>query len=1083
MKQAIIAAHFTLCLLQASVSEGGAARDILEKAGVEGGLVVHLGCGDGTLTADLRANGSYLVHGLDTDARNVREARQHLQQLGVYGEVSVDRLQGTRLPYADNLVNLIVAENPGPVPMEEVLRVLCPDGVAYIGGKKTVKARPSGIDDWTHYLYDAGNNAVSRDAVAGPPRRFQWISGPKWCRSHDHLSSVSAMVSAGGRIFYIIDEGPIASVALRPRWFLVARDAFSGVFLWKRPVDPWEGHLRGFRSGPTELARRLVAAGERVYVTLGYGKPVTALDAATGETIRTYRETDNALEFVVRDEVLFVVAGDRPPDNTAGAAMPDEPTERWMHWRIWRETPPEKRLVAIQAASGSVLWSKSDRDTSDLMPTTLCTAGGKVFFQNPREIFALESFSGEPLWRAARPVSRHRPSWSAPTLVVYKDVVLCGDRAADAVHSGAGKAGERGSWVVDSHGGLAPPGRITAFSAETGRKLWESPCKEVYNAPVDVLVADGLVWSGKLVGSREPGITRGLDFRTGKVRRERPKDQQFFKIVMGHHRCYRNRATANYLVLGRDGIEYIDIASGEGFGHAWVRGACQYGVMPCNGLTYVPPHSCACHVESKLNSFNALAAGAAPEEEARPAADTRLEKGPAFGKASTAEGREQSGAWPTYRHDNARSGSTTASVPSGLRPAWRTKLGGKLSTLVVAGGRVLVADIDAHEVHALDADTGKPCWSHTVGGRVDSPPTLHGGTAIFGAADGWITCLRARDGELAWRFRAAPRDRRIVAYGRLESVWPVPGSVLVDGDVVFAVSGRTAHLDGGMRLLRLDANTGKMLSETALTTAALPDVLSSDGESVFLRHRRFDKQGARQPSNVPHLYSPAGFLDGSWWHRTYWLFGSKMQSNYGGWPVAGSRVPAGRIMVMDEEAIYGFGRFNQYTRVGAHVGLGRMQYLLYAHSWTAVNGAKPEAQTGPGSRPGRGARRGGAPAKPNKVSSLWSKKIPLLARAMVLSAGRTLFVAGPPDLFGVASGDKPHPYDPVSPESLRAQQEALDGKRGALLHVVSARDGEELASYQLEAPPVWDGMAATDGKLYIAMTDGSLACWQATGAP
>ena len=49
--------------------EAAAAREILEATGVKGGLIVHLGCGDGKLTAALRANDSFLVHGLDADAQ------------------------------------------------------------------------------------------------------------------------------------------------------------------------------------------------------------------------------------------------------------------------------------------------------------------------------------------------------------------------------------------------------------------------------------------------------------------------------------------------------------------------------------------------------------------------------------------------------------------------------------------------------------------------------------------------------------------------------------------------------------------------------------------------------------------------------------------------------------------------------------------------------------------------------------------------------------------------------------------------------------------------------------------------------
>ena len=54
------------------------------------------------------------------------------------------------------MVNLLVAENLGGVPMAEVMRVLAPEGIAYIksGGewKTTTKPRPKDIDDWTHYL-------------------------------------------------------------------------------------------------------------------------------------------------------------------------------------------------------------------------------------------------------------------------------------------------------------------------------------------------------------------------------------------------------------------------------------------------------------------------------------------------------------------------------------------------------------------------------------------------------------------------------------------------------------------------------------------------------------------------------------------------------------------------------------------------------------------------------------------------------------------------------------------------------------------------------------------------------------------
>ncbi|MHC4641696.1 MAG: class I SAM-dependent methyltransferase, partial [Planctomycetota bacterium] len=217
------------------------AREIINAAGVRGGLIVHLGCGDGRLTTELRVNDRYIVQGLDTDATNVKKAREHIKSLGIYGKVTADTFDGKHLPYADNLVNLLVVSNGKfQVSNEEVIRVLAPRGVAIINGKKTIKPWPKDIDEWTHFLHGPNNNAVAEDTRIEPPRYTQWVSGPRWGRSHDHLYSLSAAVSASGRIFYIMDEGSIASVKSPSVWTLVARDAFNGVLLWKKKIAPWE---------------------------------------------------------------------------------------------------------------------------------------------------------------------------------------------------------------------------------------------------------------------------------------------------------------------------------------------------------------------------------------------------------------------------------------------------------------------------------------------------------------------------------------------------------------------------------------------------------------------------------------------------------------------------------------------------------------------------------------------------------------------------------------------------------------------------------------------------------------------------
>ncbi|MFV2065867.1 MAG: PQQ-binding-like beta-propeller repeat protein [Pirellulales bacterium] len=1056
------------------------AEDILKASGITGGLVVQLGCGDGKLTTALWSGDSFLVQGLDSDPTNVEKARAHIQSLDLGGKVSADLFDGRRLPYVDNLVNLIVAEDLGKVAMSEVMRVLCPGGAVYAKQNetwsKTAKPWPDNIDDWTHYLHGPDNNAVARDSVVGPPHHFQWISKPRFSRSHDHLASVSTIVSSRGRLFYIVDEGSTAFAAAGPRWRLVARDAFNGVRLWDREISTWEYHLRDFRSGPADIARRLVAVGDRVYVTLGYGQPVIALDAATGETIRTYSGTDGTREILCYDDTLLLVLGDPKKDWRARKAKQivsqpgySPPFEEF--------TPPSHQMhvMAVDADTGERAWKNSQPYTRELMPSTLAASAGRIYFQNADAVICLDATTGKLQWKAPRPIHRQRLAWSTPTLVVHEGIVFSADRRA------AEKEGEI-LWIPSGGyheylRGEDAKGELIAFDGETGERLWSCPAYEGFNAPVDVMIVDGLLWTGRFAWGNDPGITEARDPRTGEVRRKRPPDREFLPRI-GHARCHRTRATTEYLILGRSGVEFVDLETGNMLANRWIRGMCQYGVLPANGLLYVPPHSCVCSTDDMLKSgFMALAPAKKPRIES-PESGTggRLERGPAFGQAlDSGLSTLHSSDWPTYRHDGSRSGATPAAVSHPLQAGWKADLGGKLTSPVIADGVLLVAETDAHLVHALDATTGRELWTYAAGARIDSPPTLDQGRVLFGSADGRVYCLRLNDGKRIWKFRAAPQDRRIVADGQLESTWPVSGSVLVLDDAVYFAAGRTSYLDGGMFLYKLDAATGRVRNVRKLDVEEkkrdggiasgghLPDILSTDGDSVFMRIARFDLNLVKQRGKVSHLWSPVGFLDDRWWHRTYWQIGISMGSGWGGWPKAGQRVPAGRLLVTDGSRVFGYGR-NQYDIPGAHVGIdaGGVWGPIGDQQgrWTHYRLFRKTVDTQAGKQSRRQATR------PSASESEWTCRVGILCQAMVL-ADETLFVAGPLDEV------KEIPHRPADVDPLA---QALETRRGGRLLAVSARDGTTLADLALKSRPVFDGMAAAQGCLYLSTQSGEVVC-------
>ena len=1018
-----------------------------------------VGCEDTGLITDLHAGNAYVVHAIDTDSSRVEKARAAIQKKALYGKASATTFDGKTLPYADSLVNLLVLGSGQPgIELEELKRVLAPRGVVVSDSKLTIpgllreksgekylhrKPVPESIDDWTHYLYSPNNHAVGRDTDVAPPRHYQWIGKPRYSRSHDHLSSVSAIVSAKGRVFSIVDEGSIAFAAASPRWKLVARDAFNGIRLWEKEIEKWEYHLRDFRSGPADIARRLVAVGDTVYVTLGYDEPVVALDAASGELIRTFKQTPGTTEILCEDDTLLLLIG--MPD-TSWESQKAKETVRQENYSppFEKYTPPahSMRIEVVSASSGKTKWTNGEAYTRHAMPATLTLSEGRVFFHNLDELICLDAESGELLWKAPRPIERHRLAWSSPTVVAYEGIVYAADRGAETAEGDL-------LWLPSGGyhqyiKGKAAEGKLIAYDAKDGKLLWECPAYEGFNSAVDIFIIDGLLWTGRYAWSGDPGINQGRDPKTGEVKVTRAPYP-----MRGHARCHRAKCTLRYLIVPGRSVEMIDVKTGKRDANSFVRGNCGYGIMPANGLIYVPPHACACAVNNMLNDgIIALAPGRPGSRQ--PEAGNRLIKGPAYAQASTGRPQRSSDAqaWPTYRQNPARHGSTTTSISSLLKESWTVSLRSPLTPPVSDGRIVLLAEKDAHTVHALGVTDGEKAWSFTAGARIDSPPTIAGPLCIFGSRDGYVYCLRMSDGVLAWKFRAGPFERIIQVDGQLESAWPVPGNILVEGNTAYFVAGRTAHLDGGMYLYKLDVRTGEVIKVVERTASnGRPDVLASDGTWIFMRGEAFSGDlDYKKKAGASHLWSSVGFLDHNWWHRTYWLYGHTMGGGWGGWHKEAQKVPVGRILVTDGRRIYGYGRSN-YDNSGAHVGYdGR-------YAW------------GPVRSPFTFYRLFGRDLVTDQSKPGWSNRIPVLGQALLLTKD-VLFIAGPENPAKTIPKDIPD-VDPLV--------EAIESDKGGKLLAVSPSDGKIIEEMRLKSPPVFDGMIAADGQVFISHRDGSIA--------
>jgi hypothetical protein len=91
---------------------------------------------------------------------------------------------------------------------------------------------------------------------------------------------------------------------------------------------------------------------------------------------------------------------------------------------------------------------------------------------------------------------------------------------------------------------------------------------------------------------------------------------------------------------------------------------------------------------------------------------------------------------------------------------------------------------------------------------------------------------------------------------------------------------------------------------------------------------------------------------------------------------------------------------------------------------------------------------------PDKVKTNWSRSIDLCGRAMV-KAGNTLFVAGPKSSKEIYFDDENAP---------------------SVLAAFDTKNGETLSQTSLDSQPVFDGMAAASGRVYISMINGEVIC-------
>jgi outer membrane protein assembly factor BamB len=537
-----------------------------------------------------------------------------------------------------------------------------------------------------------------------------------------------------------------------------------------------------------------------------------------------------------------------------------------------------------------------------------------------------------------------------------------------------------------------------ALDSANGQVLWTrtSPC--TYTG-VTVLPNTSTVLIGNAI----------YDARSGQKVADLPPEKYM-------SRCWGLRGTELY-VLGEQRF-YYDCKTGAVTEQNGVRSACGIGQLPAYGLVYNIPHLCFCR--TSVRGFVATSGGShIPKADTAPV----LFKGASPTVAAASAGPEGAD-WPVYRGNGARGNSFAASLPAKLKKEWSIKLSsGPLAQATVAAGLVLVADVDAHRVVALDAATGKEKWSFAAEGRVPIAPTCHKGLCLFGDCAGWVYCLEAATGKLAWQFQAAPEQKYMAAFGQLESASPVNSGVLVAGDRAWFTAGRCGTMDSGLVTYALDPVSGQVLLEQKSTANTATDMLATDGTSLF---------------SGSAMMNPT---DGKW----HPIPASKCKGVLRGGGSWQGTCPILDLLEVNRTVLHDHKDYLHDDRLGGEMLAFDKDRTVISKRYYKYWGMKDFI-----------AADDATMYMECKGASQWVKRrMPQQFWGMVL-AGERVYCAG-------------RPVDPAS-------------KGEPELWVLASADGSELQKLPLEGTPSVDGLSAGAGRLFVATEDGRMICFGADGA-
>lgn len=523
---------------------------------------------------------------------------------------------------------------------------------------------------------------------------------------------------------------------------LRVRSQFNGLVLWEQELS---------KALEPDMPICAVDAGH-VYLVSDNACAVRVLDMETGKELAPVVFPGDAklrAKWIALDQGrLYALLGLPSPARPALSFLggPDSAAIRA------KQAAAGNIIVAWDLVSGRESWRHEEPVTMDYR--TIAVHEGKTFFYSEKTRLACLDKDGKLVWENKEVSGLERPKGGTSLIFGSSSTLL---------------VGPTGQLRFSLPG--ATEGMI--FDARDGRMLWKDTARNPHNF---------------FVGDRYHTGGNVCEAGTGKVLEKSP--------TVGNG-C---------------GIFTWSAGLAKGLGHVafGVKSPCGIGTFVAGGVMSFSASQCDCW------PYLRGVAGFMAADELRP--EHPLEAG----RAPTASVKAGTGDWPQYRGDVRRTGAATTAAGSAAQVRWIAKPdqvlpvpGGynmqRLEWLdrptppVTAGGLAFYGASDG-SVRAVRIADGKTSWTFWTGGAVLTSPSFANGRVYVAGGDGWVYCLDAATGQLVWRWRGAPADRRIMIYGKLMSSWPVT-ALLVNEGVVYGVAGQ--WMQNGVVTFALDTATGK----------------------------------------------------------------------------------------------------------------------------------------------------------------------------------------------------------------------------------------------------------------------------------